>query len=69
MPKPRPDGYWFAYIVKLQKRTQFKVQVEITGPEVRSLKALMGAGALFDLWPWRPRSARTGHVIVPLQFP
>ena len=36
----RPDGYWFAYIVKLQKRTQFKVAVEITGPDLRSLKAL-----------------------------
>ncbi len=64
----RPDGYWFAYIVKLQKRTQFKVQVEITGPELRSLKALWVRVHYLTYGPGG-RQPQTGHVIVPLKFP
>ena len=64
----RPDGYWFAYIVKLQKRTQFKVQVDITGPDVRSLKALWVRVHYLTYGPGG-RLPKTGHVIVPLRFP
>ncbi|NEQ44199.1 MAG: F420-0:Gamma-glutamyl ligase [Leptolyngbya sp. SIOISBB] len=64
----RPDGYWFAYIVKLQKRTQFQVQVEITGPELRSLKAMWVRVHYLTYGPGG-RQLQTGHVIVPLQFP
>ncbi|MEM6714676.1 MAG: F420-0:Gamma-glutamyl ligase [Cyanobacteria bacterium P01_D01_bin.6] len=64
----RPDGYWFAYIVKLQKRTQFKVQVDITGPELRSLQALWVRVHYLTYGPGG-RRLQTGHVIVPLKFP
>ena len=64
----RPDGYWFAYIVKLQKRTQFKVKVEITGPELRSLKALWVRVHYLTYGPGG-RYPQIGHVIVPLKFP
>lgn len=64
----RPDGYWFAYIVKLQQRTQFKVQVEINGPELRSLKALWVKVHYLTYGPGG-RQPQTGHVIVPLRFP
>lgn len=64
----RPDGYWFAYIVKLQKRTQFKVQVDIAGPGLRSLKALWVRVNYLTYGPGG-RVPQTGHVIVPLQFP
>ncbi|MDB9528613.1 F420-0:Gamma-glutamyl ligase [Oscillatoria sp. CS-180] len=64
----RSDGYWFAYIVKLRKRTQFKVQVDITGPGLRSLKALWVRIHYMTYGPGG-RIPKTGHVIVPLKFP
>ncbi|MEO1296681.1 MAG: F420-0:Gamma-glutamyl ligase [Cyanobacteria bacterium J06636_16] len=64
----RPDGYWFAYIVKLRKRTQFKVQVDIKGPDLRSLKALWIKIHYITYGP-QGRIPKTGHVVVPLQFP
>ena len=64
----RPDGYWFAYIVKLRKRTQFKVQVDIQGPDLRSLKALWVRINYLTYGP-AGRIPKTGHVIVPLKFP
>ncbi|MBE7383156.1 MAG: F420-0:Gamma-glutamyl ligase [Leptolyngbya sp. SIO1E4] len=64
----RKDGYWFAYIVKLQKQTKLRVQVEITGPDLRSLKALWVKIHYVTYGP-QGRLAKTGHVVVPLQFP
>jgi hypothetical protein len=64
----RPDGYWFAYIVKLRQRTRFKVVVDITGPDLRSLKALWMRVHYLTYGPGG-RVPKTGHVVVPLQFP
>lgn len=64
----RADGYWFAYIVKLRKRTQFRVTVEIEGPSVRSLKALWVKVHYLTYGP-QGRIPKLGHVVVPLQFP
>lgn len=64
----RPDGYWFAYIVKLRKRTRLKVQVDITGPDLRSLKALWIKIYYVTYGP-QGRIPKTGHVVVPLKFP
>ncbi|MEM0979700.1 MAG: F420-0:Gamma-glutamyl ligase [Cyanobacteria bacterium P01_H01_bin.58] len=64
----RPDGYWFAYIVKLRQRTQLKVQVDIAGPDLRSLKALWIKIHYVTYGP-QGRIPKTGHVVVPLKFP
>jgi hypothetical protein len=64
----RPDGYWFAYIVKLRKRTQFKVQIDLQGADLRSLKALWVRVHYLTYGP-EGRLPKTGHVIVPLKFP
>jgi hypothetical protein len=64
----RPDGYWFAYIVKLRKRTRLQVAVDITGPDLRSLKALWVRVHYLTYGPGG-RVPKTGHVVVPLQFP
>ncbi|NER84153.1 MAG: F420-0:Gamma-glutamyl ligase [Leptolyngbya sp. SIO1D8] len=64
----RKDNYWFAYIVKLQKRTQLKVQVDINGANLRSLKALWVKIHYVTYGP-QGRIPKTGHVVVPLQFP
>lgn len=64
----RKDDYWFAYIVKLRKRTQFKVQIDIQGPDLRSLKALWVRIRYVTYGP-QGRIPKTGHVVVPLQYP
>lgn len=66
--EPRADGYWFAYIVKLRQRTRLKIQVDITGPDLRTLKALWVRVHYVTYGP-QGRIPKTGHVIVPLQFP
>lgn len=64
----RKDGYWFAYIVKLRKRTRLKVQMDILGPNLRSLKAIWVKIHYVTYGP-QGRIPKTGHVVVPLQFP
>lgn len=64
----REDNYWFAYIVKLRKRTQFAVQVDIKGADLRSLKALWVKIHYVTYGP-QGRIPKTGHVVVPLRFP
>lgn len=64
----RQDGYWFAYIVKLRKRTQLRVQVDIYGEDLRSLKALWMQIHYVTYGP-EGRIPKTGHVVVPLKFP
>jgi hypothetical protein len=64
----RPDGYWYAYIVKLRKRTQFRVQVDIEGSNLRSLKALWIRVHYITYGPGG-RVPKVGHVVVPLRFP
>lgn len=64
----RNDGYWFAYIVKLRKRTQFRIQVDLNGPNLRSLKALWVKVHYITYGP-QGRIPQVGHVVVPLKFP
>lgn len=65
---PRKDGYWFAYIVKQRKQTQFRVQVNIRGPNLRSLKALWVQIRYVTYGP-QGRVPQMSHVVVPLRFP
>ncbi len=64
----RPDGYWYAYIVKLRQRTQLRIQVDIQGNDLRSLKALWIRVHYMTYGPGG-RIPKLGHVVVPLKFP
>ncbi|MEM8804488.1 MAG: F420-0:Gamma-glutamyl ligase [Cyanobacteria bacterium P01_G01_bin.38] len=64
----RPDNYWFAYIVKLGKTTHMKIEVDIKGPDLRSLKAIWVRVHYLTYGPGG-RVPKTGHVMVPLRFP
>ncbi|MEM9904710.1 MAG: F420-0:Gamma-glutamyl ligase [Cyanobacteria bacterium P01_D01_bin.44] len=64
----RPDNYWFAYIVKLGKTTRMKIEVDIKGPDLRSLKAIWVRVQYLTYGPGG-RVPKTGHVMVPLRFP
>lgn len=64
----RPDQYWFAYIVKIGKRTKLRVVIDITGPDLSDLQS---AWVKFTYVTYGPegRIPKHRHVIVPLQFP
>ena len=64
----RADGYWFAYIVKLRKTTQFRICVEIEGADLTALRSLWVQVNYITYGP-QGRIPKTGHVVVPLWFP
>ncbi|MFE4104845.1 F420-0:Gamma-glutamyl ligase [Almyronema epifaneia] len=64
----RADNYWFGYIVKVGKTTQMEITVDIQGPDLTRLKALWLRVHYVTYGP-QGRIPKTGHVIVPLQFP
>jgi hypothetical protein len=67
---PRPDQYWYAYIVKAHKQTQLLITIDIEG-EPDDLAALQTAWLRVHYVAYGPggRTPRTHHVIVPLQYP
>ncbi|WP_346290404.1 F420-0:Gamma-glutamyl ligase [Sphaerothrix gracilis] len=64
----RADDYWFGYIVKVGKTTQMEITVDIQGPNLSRLKALWLKVHYLTYGP-QGRIPKTGHVVVPLQFP
>jgi len=64
----RPDGYWFAYIVKVQKTTRFKVVVDIAG---ENLDQLLSAWVQVRYVTYGPegRIPKLRHVVIPMQYP
>jgi hypothetical protein len=68
----RADGYWFAYIVKGQKRTQAQARVTITAPEGTDLRSLLDTLWLEVQWvnygPFGRLHRRDG-VLIPLRRP
>jgi hypothetical protein len=64
----RRDNYWFAYIVKVGKRTSLKITVEINGDDLTALKSAWVRVNYVTYGP-QGRIAKTRHVVVPLKFP
>lgn len=66
----RSDGYWFAYIVKVAKRTQLQIQVDIYG-EPQALQTLQSAWVWIDYVTYGPqgRIPKSHHCIIPLAYP
>ncbi|MBM0743796.1 F420-0:Gamma-glutamyl ligase [Phormidium sp. CLA17] len=64
----RPDNYWFAYIVKVGKRTTLEVQIDIHGADLSQLKTAWVQVHYLTYGP-QGRIPKTRHVIVPFQFP
>ncbi|MDX2241999.1 MAG: F420-0:Gamma-glutamyl ligase [Leptolyngbyaceae cyanobacterium bins.302] len=64
----RPDDYWFAYIVKVGKRTTIAVEIEIRGEHLDALKL---AWIRLNYLTYGPqgRIPKVRHVVVPFQFP
>lgn len=64
----RADNYWFGYIVKIGKRTQVQIQIDIQGPDLTQLKTAWVKVHYLTYGP-AGRISKTRHVVVPLQFP
>lgn len=64
----RLDGYWFAYIVKVGKRTRLEVQIEIHGADLDQLKTAWVQVYYLTYGP-QGRIPKTRHVVIPFQFP
>jgi len=64
----REDGYWFAYIVKVQKTTRLKVVVDITGPDLQALQTAWVQVRYVTYGPGG-RVPKNRHIIVPLRYP
>ena len=68
----RPDGYWFAYIVKGRKSTEAELSVRISAPAGTNLRALLDTLWLQIRWVhYGPfgRLERRDAVLVPLRRP
>jgi hypothetical protein len=64
----RADDYWFAYIVKIGKRTRVKVVVDVEGYDLSKLKTAWIRVHYLTYGP-QGRIPQVRHVIVPLQYP
>lgn len=64
---PRPDGYWFAYIVK-QKPTHAEVVLDLHGENLSDLQSAWIRIRYVTYGP-QGRFSRERHVIIPLRFP
>ena len=68
----RPDGYWFAYIVKSRKSTAARIRVRLTGPAGVTAAELVDTLWLDLRWVnYGPfgRIERRDGILVPLQRP
>ena len=64
----RADNYWFAYIVKIGKKTKIKISIDIQG---NNLKQLNSAWIKVNYITYGPggRIPKVQDIIVPLKFP
>ncbi len=65
---PRPDGYWYGYIVKVGKTTQIEVSLDIRGKDLSQLKSVWVRVHYVTYGP-QGRIPKVRHIIVPLKFP
>ncbi len=64
----RADNYWFAYIVKVGKKTKLKISIDIEGNNLDQLKSAWIKVNYITYGP-QGRIPKVRHLIVPLKFP
>jgi len=64
----RADNYWFAYIVKVGKKTKLKISIDIQGNNLEQLKSAWIKVNYITYGPGG-RIPKVQHIIVPLKFP
>ncbi len=63
----RADDYWFAYIVKVGKKTKFKISIDIRGDNLDQLKSAWIKVSYITYGP-QGRIPKNRHIVVPLKF-
>lgn len=63
---PRPDDYWFAYIVKIGKTTALTINIDIKGPNLDQLQCAWIPVRYVTYGP-QGRIPKIRHLIIPLQ--
>ncbi len=64
----RADNYWFAYIVKVGKKTKLKISIDIKGNNLEQLKSAWIKVHYVTYGPGG-RIPKVKNIIVPLKFP
>ncbi len=64
----RADNYWFAYIVKVGKKTKLKISIDIQGNNLEQLKSAWIKVHYVTYGPGG-RVPKVKNIIVPLKFP
>ncbi len=64
----RPDNYWFAYIVKVGKKTKLKISIDIQGNNLEQLKSAWIKVHYVTYGPGG-RVPKVKNIVVPLKFP
>ncbi|NEP43378.1 MAG: F420-0:Gamma-glutamyl ligase [Okeania sp. SIO2H7] len=64
----REDDYWFAYIVKVGKKTKLKISIEITGTDLNKLKSAWVRVNYVTYGP-QGRIPKVRQIVLPLQYP
>jgi hypothetical protein len=65
---PRPDDYWFAYIIKPSEKTGLEIAIEIHGEDLTQLQT---AWLMVHYETYGPEGLvlKTRHIVIPLKFP
>jgi hypothetical protein len=65
---PRPDGYWFAYIVKPGKKTGLEIVIDIQGENLSNIQTAW-LQVQYETYGPEGLILKVRHIVIPLKFP
>lgn len=65
---PRPDDYWFAYIVKPREKTGLEISIDIRGEDLSKLQTAW-LQVHYGTYGPEGRILKVRHIVIPLNFP
>lgn len=65
---PRPDDYWFAYIIKPSEKTGLEIAIEIHGEDLSQLQTAW-LQVHYETYGPEGLIVKTRHIVIPLKFP
>ena len=65
---PRPDNYWFAYIVKPKEKTGLEILIDIRGEDLNSLQTAW-LQVHYETYGPEGLVLKMRHIVIPLRFP
>ncbi|HEY9903701.1 MAG TPA: F420-0:Gamma-glutamyl ligase [Candidatus Sericytochromatia bacterium] len=65
---PRPDDYWFAYIIKPSEKTGLEIVIEIRGEDLSQLQTAW-LQVHYETYGPEGLVLKVRHIVIPLKFP